>query len=288
MSHFNKYINPKGLIHIGAHGGGEYIDYVKFNINNLIFFEPQHYWYNQLLKNQQEILSRHPNRTTDRCINAAVGNFNGSSEMYIANNGASSSILEPKVHLTQHPDVLFKSRETVKVIRLDDFWETSDLKPEIFDTLTIDTQGYELEVLRGAINTLEHIDVIEVEVERVELYVNSTQIDQLDKFLTEHNFQRRLVSWCGGTWGDAIYTRPKSGNITEEMIKSLDSNLVSISDNCWHLKIRNGVIIGLTLKDGSCFSQILDGGVKVVHEDLFIDYEDLFRTYKSHVVACGG
>jgi hypothetical protein len=206
--------------------------------------------------------------------------------MYIANNGASSSLLEPKVHLTQHPDVLFNSRETVKVMRLDDFWETSDLKPEIFDTLTIDTQGYELEVLRGAINTLEHIDVIEVEVERVELYANSAQIDQLDKFLTEHNFQRRLVSWCGGTWGDAVYTRPKPGNITKEMIESLD-NLICIG-NCWDLKIHNGIIIHLILDNGVCLLQVEDRDTKIVHEDLLLDNDDLQRTYRSHVSACGG
>ena len=285
MPHFNKYINSKGLIHVGACGGGEYEHYVGLGIKHLIFFEPQQYWYDQLLKNQREILSKYSGRTTDYCIKVAVGNFNGSSEMYIADNGASSSLLEPKVHLIQHPEVLFNKTEIVPVIRLDDFWKTSNIEPTIFDTLVVDTQGYELEVLRGAINTLKHINVCEIEVERVELYSGSAQIDQIDKFFTEHGFQRRIVSWCGGTWGDAVYVKLESGNIERKMIENL--GLTYVNDH-WCLKLSRNVKIHLFLYNNTCLLQIEDSDGKIVHEDLFLDYDDLITTFKTRVVECGG
>ena len=284
-----RYIKPKGLIHIGAHGGGEYNYYVSLQIKRLLFFEPQKYWFNQLLKHQQEVISNFPDRTleTDRCINTALGNFNGDSKMYISSNsGASSSILQPNIPLfQQYPELLFKENEIIKVIRLDDFWKTYDLKPDLFDTLVLDTQGYELEVLRGAIDTLKFINTIQVEVQREELYVGSVQIHQLDAFLTEHGFQRRLVSWCGGTWGDAVYTRPKPGKIKKETIESLCN--LKIDPNHWCFKLRD-IKIHLTLNDNSCFLQVEDSEAKIVCEDLLLEDNDLIIMFKYYVMRCGG
>jgi hypothetical protein len=56
-------------------------------------------------------------------VNKALGDQIGQSFMYVetANGGQSSSILKPKLHLTQYPHITFDSTEQVEMIRLDDY-----------------------------------------------------------------------------------------------------------------------------------------------------------------------
>ena len=111
ISKYNLKIN--GVLHIGAHYGQEYKLYKSVNISNLIFFEP--------LKDNFNIL-----KTTvgNECIlhNIALGNKSGFVEMFVEtdNYGMSSSILEPKLHITQYPFIEFNKREMVEIKKLDD------------------------------------------------------------------------------------------------------------------------------------------------------------------------
>jgi len=74
----------------------------------------------------------------------------------------------------------------------------------------MDTQGYELEVLKGATDTLELIDYIFTEISNTELYKGTALIEDLDEFLTPRGFKRVETNWQGtGTWGDAFYIREK-------------------------------------------------------------------------------
>ncbi len=79
--------------------------------------------------------------------------------------------------------------------------------PHSYNFINIDVQGYELEVFKGAVNTLEKIDYIITEVNRAELYKNCVQIEELDSFLSQHGFARDITSWDGDTWGDAFYVK---------------------------------------------------------------------------------
>lgn len=193
-------LNIKGVIHIGAHIGQEFNDYKRANINNLMFFEPLKNNYEQLLKNI--ILS-----DTVKTYNIALGNIEGVIEMFteIDNQGMSSSILEPALVLTQYPHIKFNDKETVKIDRLDNIKFNRD----IFNMINIDVQGYEMEVFRGSMSTLEYIDIIYTEVNRDEVYKDCAKIDELDNFLGEFNFNRIETTWDGITWGDALYLKNK-------------------------------------------------------------------------------
>jgi FkbM family methyltransferase len=191
-------LNIKGVIHIGAHYGQEYNDYIKHNITNLMFFEPLHKNYNVLLNNI--------NLTdTVKAYNIALGNFTGTVDMFVEtfNQGMSSSILEPKIHLTQYPNIKFNEKENVKIEKLDNivFNRTH------FNMINIDVQGYELEVFKGAIETLKDIDIIYTEVNRDEVYKNCVKVNELDDFLVAFGFERKLSNWGGDTWGDALYIK---------------------------------------------------------------------------------
>jgi hypothetical protein len=75
------------------------------------------------------------------------------------------------------------------------------------DLLAMDTQGYELEVLKGATETLKSVKVVYTEVSNVPLYEGSALVDDIDEFLQPYGFKRVRTDWVGGTWGDAVYVR---------------------------------------------------------------------------------
>ena len=125
--------------------------------------------------------------------------------MYVEkqNSGQSSSILKPKLHLTQYPNIVFDNTEIVDMIRLDSFEE--DLNN--YNFIVIDVQGYELEVFKGAEKTLENIDYIISEINRDELYENCARIEQLIEFLSAYGFELIEHNWVGGTWGDGLFIK---------------------------------------------------------------------------------
>ena len=77
-----------------------------------------------------------------------------------------------------------------------------------YNFIAIDVQGYELEVMRGAVDTLNNIEYIVAEVNRNELYINCAKVNELDSFLGDFGFKRVETLWAGGQdWGDALYIK---------------------------------------------------------------------------------
>ena len=191
-------LNIFGVIHIGAHIGQEYAAYDNLKIKNMAFFEPQPDLFKQLSDN----ILKSPNI---KLYNLALGNSVGEIEMNIDSyNQGSSSILEPRIHLTQYPHIKFEKKITVNMEKLDNVIEN-----EKYNFINIDVQGFELEVFKGAQKTLKNIDYIYTEVNRDEVYQNCAKIEELDNFLLEYNFIRIETNWAGKTWGDAFYIKVK-------------------------------------------------------------------------------
>ena len=90
---------------------------------------------------------------------------------------------------------------------LDKFFEKEEIKKENFNLINIDVQGYELEVFKGATETLRTIDYIFAEVNRAELYKDCASVVELDEFLSNFGFERVETNWEGITWGDALYVK---------------------------------------------------------------------------------
>jgi len=195
----SKYdMNITGIIHIGAHHGDEYDVYKEYDsIKHMLFFEPDKDSFKRLNSKTQD---------DDRAIlvNSALGPFSCKMEMYkeTANKGQSNSLLEPHLHKTQYPKIVFDSTYEVKVHPLDKY-EPS----KVFNMINIDVQGFELEVFRGAKNTLNNIQYVMTEVNRAELYKNCCMVEELDEFLCKYGFERKETTWEGDTWGDALYIK---------------------------------------------------------------------------------
>ena len=188
-----------GCIHIGAHEGQEYPLYKQFGIENLLFYEP-------LPDNFAGLKEKVGPEVKLR--NVALGNTTGTVEMYLEDRGLSSSILEPAYHLEQYPQIEFNNKAEVEITRLDD----EEFDRNDYNFINVDVQGYELEVLKGATKTLEHIDLLLSEVNKEELYKDCPRIEDIDNFLADFKFQRIAEYWQqdGGTWGDALYLKVRT------------------------------------------------------------------------------
>jgi FkbM family methyltransferase len=195
----NKYnLNIKGVLHIGAHHGQEDSVYSTLGIENVIYFEP-------LVKSFNILKNRVP---SNRILhNIALGNDEKMVDMNVEENNQmmSSSILEPKLHLTQYPHIIFNKKEKVKMMKLDSI----EFNKNNFNMINIDVQGYELEVFKGSSDSLNYIDYIMTEVNRDEVYENCVKIEELDKHLSSYGFERVETTWDGGTWGDAFYIKKR-------------------------------------------------------------------------------
>lgn len=188
----------KGVIHIGAHFGQEFETYKNIGVENVMFFEPLPSTFERLKNNVGD---------KAKLFNIALGNMVGEIEMNVetANQGQSSSILEPHIHLRQYPHITFNKKIKVNIDKLDSFLDEKDG----YNFINIDVQGYELEVFKGAENFLNNIDYIMTEVNRDEVYVNCAKIEELDDYLKNYGFSRVETTWDGGTWGDAFYIKNK-------------------------------------------------------------------------------
>ena len=123
-----------------------------------------------------------------------------------ANQGMSSSILKPKLHVNQYPHIVFNDTEEVDMKKLDEI----DFDFSKFNLINIDVQGYELEVFKGSIEKLNNVDYIISEINRAEVYENCAKVDEIDNFLNQFGFKRVETNWAGHTWGDALYIKNKN------------------------------------------------------------------------------
>lgn len=135
----------------------------------------------------------------------ALGNSTGKVKMYTETEhyGKSCSILKPKLHLTQYPDIEFKTMELVNIDKLDNI----EYDRSLYAHLHIDVQGYEMEVLKGAEKSIEHIKTIEAEVHRAELFEGCVMYRDVCDWLFERGFSLDAIVWRGNTWGDAKFRR---------------------------------------------------------------------------------
>lgn len=187
-------LTVKGCIHIGAHWGQEYPLYKHLGIKNLLFYEP--------LKNNFDILKKNVGPEVI-LRNVALGNTSGTIEMFVeeANQSMSCSVLEPKHHLKQYPHIVFPKKQKVEITKLD----LENFDKSFYNFINIDVQGYELEVFKGATETLKNINLIFSEINKEEMYKDCARVNELDSYLETFGFKRIATDWEGDTWGNGVY-----------------------------------------------------------------------------------
>lgn len=198
-----------GIIHIGAHYGQEYPAYRNAGIRNIILIEPipRHFQRMQESISCPDVLMFQTALGAEKMAEVKMYLSTFAPAVNDWGEGMSSSILRPKKHLKIHPEIRFRETIKVKMTTLDDLVREENIDLDKFNMIVIDVQGYELEVFKGATNTLGHIDRIYSEVNRDEVYENCPHVKEIDSYLSQFGFERKKTKWIGGMWGDALYKK---------------------------------------------------------------------------------
>ena len=121
-------------------------------------------------------------------FNSALGDAEGPQEINIAGNSQSSSLLDMlPSHLESAPQSEYIGTETIQVKRLDSvFKDLCRTSSSIY--MKIDTQGFEGRVLRGAENSLSHIDTVQMEMSLVPLYDGEMLFVEMCTLMSEKGY----------------------------------------------------------------------------------------------------
>ena len=217
------------LIHIGGHKGEEIEEYKSLDLKNVIYVEP-------IKKFAKEIENKTKNLENFSVLAIGLGSEDKEGEINIAedNHSGSSSIFSPRPS-----SIEFVQKEKIIVKKF------SSLDLPVLDLAIIDTQGYELEVLKGFEEKINDFKFLIVEFSNYEGYIGQVTYNRLNKFLNSSNFfmisqiknvKKVLKNKNGGSYGDALYVNSNY----------LSSRRIAISR--LHFLIVNNIISDLFVK----------------------------------------
>jgi len=178
-----KSYNIHLVIDIGANTG-QFAEQMRHDIEysgDIISFEP--------LSSEFELLKEKSDSDEKwKAINCAIGDVEEKSEINIAGNSYSSSILSMlESHEKSAPESKYVGHETIDVKTLDSIMnELSINEDNIY--LKIDTQGFESKVIKGAEMSLNRIDTIQLEMSLIPLYKDELLFNELYTLLCSKGY----------------------------------------------------------------------------------------------------
>lgn len=196
-----KYFGINKIFDIGANVGNYAMKMRKLGfVGNIVSFEPLSEAFIQLQKNAVKDSSWDT-------INIALGDTDGETEINIAGNCESSSILEMlPLHVKSAPKAAYIGKEKIKVNKLDTLFANYYKKDDnIF--VKIDTQGYELNVLKGSENSLSFIKGIQIEMSLVQLYDGGILYKEMVEFLEKKGFYLFSI--------ENVFSNPETGELLQ-------------------------------------------------------------------------
>jgi FkbM family methyltransferase len=202
--------NPLIIIDIGASGGLDPM-WAQFTSSYKgILFEPDPREYVHLKKN---------NSGNDNLIilNAALSDSNKMVDFHLCKKQMVSSVFEPNFDFLNKFDDAERF-EVEKTIKLNTDTLDSQLnKANVteVDFIKLDVQGYELPILKGAVDSLSSTIGIKIEVEFAEMYKGQPLFEEVNTFITgkgfdlidlqRHYWKRKGSSGTGTQKGQLVY-----------------------------------------------------------------------------------
>jgi hypothetical protein len=192
-------INIEGVFHVGAHECEELLFYNSFGVKNEDIV-----WIDAM----ESKVNDATNRGIPNVYNALITDKDDEDIYFnVSNNIQSSSILEFGTHSQEHPWIVYTDKILKKSITVDTFFDKNDLDASKYNFWNFDIQGAELIALKGASKSLQYVKALYLEVNEKELYKNCALIEEIDEFLSKHNFKRVLTKFTQHGWGDALYLK---------------------------------------------------------------------------------
>ena len=193
-------VRPSGVLHVGGHLAEEHTEYKEQGFGRVIWVEAQ--------ESLARAIEQRMKGTDHIVLTGVAWSVSGLKlDFNLANNGQSSSLYEPDLHVEHYPNIEFTSVVDVTSIRLDQLVPSH----EKFDFLNLDVQGAELEALKGLGSMLGNVKWVYSEVNRANVYREIPMIGEMDLFLKTAGFLRVCTVWTGAGWGDALYVRRENG-----------------------------------------------------------------------------
>ena len=218
-----EFIKIRNLIHIGAHEGQEMYYYDQYNNFEKIYFVEPIKECADLIRDKIKLNSKY------QLFNCALGSEDKIEKFYVADgyDSGSSSLLAPR-----ESDITF-----TKIIDIEVKQFTS-LGLENIDTAVVDTQGYEIEVLKGFNEKIYDLNIAIVEFANYEGYINQPTYKKLNKFMKKKGFvpidqvkriNKPIPTKKGGSFGDVLFLNSKllnKKNIYFYRLKNYIINLI--------------------------------------------------------------
>jgi hypothetical protein len=110
----------------------------------------------------------------------------------------SSSLLRPKEHLTQWPDIQFGDIANVRTLTITAFLKDEGIP--LVDLIWLDMQGYELHALEAAAHCLDKINRVYMEVSFARLYEGAPLYPEVRVRMFSLGFrvEREYIGFQGG------------------------------------------------------------------------------------------
>ncbi len=205
-------VNLKIFFDVGSHMG-TYTDLVirKFKKCKILMFEPQ-------LDIFKKIKIKYRYKTNIKTFNYAISNKSIQKKMYINQHNLTSSLcpldvknnrylqLKAKLFGTTASGMILK-KINVKTRKLASIIKFKKIKK--IDLMKIDTEGHELEVLKGIQKAIKNIRYILIEFHNDKIYL-SYNPKKVHNYLIKNNFVlKKVCKFPFTTWEDRFYFNTK-------------------------------------------------------------------------------
>jgi len=190
------------VLDIGANTGGygRYLRSIGY-MGRIVSFEPMKSAYDALTAETRNDCS------WEAAMRSAIGETDSEVELHIAANSQSSSILDMlDAHSSAAPESIYIGLEKVPLRKLDTL-APQFLTEDSVLCVKVDTQGYEEQVLSGAVDTLSRAVVLQLELSLVQLYADQKLMPDIVSNLKEMGFD---------LWGmTPVFADPNSGRMLQ-------------------------------------------------------------------------
>lgn len=179
--------NVRGIVHVGANDGAEIPSYLERGLIPVMAWEPHPAAFQRLV----DLWGADPYVLT---LDMALGAVEGERLMFIPVNGddEKTSAYLP-LHTDGHPwtDVPINEKPITVLVNRFDAWKDRLRFPiEPYNTVVIDAQGMEYEVLDGFGEYLQHFEFLSVEMSWEPIYDSEASASTVIAFLDAKGFQQ--------------------------------------------------------------------------------------------------